>query len=90
MGDNEQVDEGDRPLEQLVKDLAGSREMMSSLMQALILSLMEQLKSEEVLSNLLHGEQLPTKKVTLSEQCSCSEQCSSSGQSSPGFPLATG
>ena len=54
MGDNESGDgEGDGSLEQLVKDLAGSREMMSSLTQALIPRLMEQLKSGEVLNDLL-------------------------------------
>ena len=44
---------GDEPhLRQLVKGLAGSRAMMSSLTQALIPSLMEQLKSEEGLNEV--------------------------------------
>ena len=44
---------GDEPhLGQLVKGLAGSRETMSSLTQALIPSLMEQLKSREGLNEV--------------------------------------
>jgi hypothetical protein len=51
MADEESGDERDRPrLGQLVKDLAGSREMMTSLTQALIPSLMEQLESGEGLN----------------------------------------
>ena len=67
MADGEHRDEGDGSLRQLVKDLTGSREMMSSLMQALIPGLMEQLKSGEVLNELLQGKQTPAQKVTSRE-----------------------
>ena len=62
--DEESGDEGDGPrLGQLVKDLAGSREMMTNLTQALIPSLMEQLKSGEGLNELFNKQQ-PAQKVT--------------------------
>ena len=50
-----------------MKDLAGSREMMSSLMQALIPSLVEQLKFGEVLNDLLQDKQMPAREVTSRE-----------------------
>ena len=67
MVDGEHRDEGDGSLGQLVKDLTGSREMMSSLMQALIPGLMEQLKSGEVMNKLLQGKQTLAQKVTSHE-----------------------
>ena len=62
MADGEHRDEGDGSLRQLVKDLTGSREMMSSLTQALIPGLMEQLKSGEVLNELLQGNRRRRKR----------------------------
>ena len=67
MADDGHTNEDDGSLEKLVKDLAGSTEMMNSLTQVLIPGLVEQLKSGDAMNELLQRRQTPARRVTSRE-----------------------